>query len=115
MKKIIVAAICWWWRLEYSDFELMLILKDNWNKGYQGQSGASLGPFGVKWGYSEAAGATVGKENFVFFNNPFSFPPNIAQTCFNIQNLRMDLSFQEEKNDLKIQYLITEILSKNSV
>ena len=41
-----------------------------------------------------------------------SQPPLIVQIWFCIQNVRMDLSFQETKNYLKIEHLVPEIFRK---
>ena len=48
------------------------------------------------------------------FVSHISQPPLNAQKWFCIQNVRMDLSFQEKK-DIKIGYLNAETLSKNPV
>ena len=44
-----------------------------------------------------------------------SWSPKIAHKWFCILNLHLDLSFQGEKNYLKIRFLVAEILIKNRV
>ena len=55
--------------------------------------------------------SSVSELNFVLL---ISRPPKITEKWFCIQNLCVNISFQE-KNGLIIQYLVAEILSKNRV
>ena len=47
-----------------------------------------------------------------YFVLQISQPPKINEKWVCIQNLHMDLSFQEQKNDLKIQCLVAEKFAK---
>ena len=79
---------------------------------------AHLGPLGgaLHTFWSFEANMRQQEYAMICFRSLFCFVyilvPKIAQIWFCIQNLRMDLNFQEKK-DLKIRYLVAEILSKN--
>ena len=88
------------------------------NRSSLGAISACIGPVCGAWRKFCGFEATMRhyEDEFICSKTAFCFLniwlPDIAQKCFCIQNLRMDLSFQK-KNDLKIWYLVVEILSRN--